>query len=429
MSTFLKDVVRVGTSDVLMIIFGLGTSMITARYLGPEKNGIIAALTVYPSLFMLVGSLGIRQSTTYFLGRKIYTEDQIKTAVTQIWYFTSGFSVITSFILMSYFSKSGNNLLYVLLALFPVPFSLFKTYNSGIFLGKNDIATFNRINWIPTLIILLASVLFLILFKLDIPGYLLAIICGQLFMFFVLLYRNKFIHYFSFSFNWKIIKSMLSLGITYAISLFISGLNYRIDIIIMDKLSTPFEIGIYSKGANMAQYLWQIPALLSTVVFARSAIAKDDHQFSLKAAHLVRLSLVIVGFLSFILYILSHFVVIGLYGQSFEKSTEVIRLLLPGVVVLTIFKVLNMDLAGKGKPWVAMKAMIPALILNIILNIILIPKYGANGASISSTVSYSIGGLLFLYFYSKVTKIPVKEIMRFKRSDIDPIKNILSSLK
>ena len=102
MSTFLKDILSVGTSKVLMIAFGLTTSIIIARVLGPEKNGVIAALLVYPSLFMSIGSLGIRQSTTYFLGKGIFSEDQIKRASTQIWLFTTILSVVVCFFLIRY---------------------------------------------------------------------------------------------------------------------------------------------------------------------------------------------------------------------------------------------------------------------------------------------------------------------------------------
>src|SRR5690606_18085680 len=108
------------------------------------------------SLFMSIGSLGIRQSTTYFLGKRIFGEEQIKTAITQIWVMTTFVSVFICFLLMFYFSSAGSNIFLVFLALLPLPFSLFNTYNSGVFLGKNDIKTFNKINWIPAFIVFLA---------------------------------------------------------------------------------------------------------------------------------------------------------------------------------------------------------------------------------------------------------------------------------
>ena len=69
MKSFINDLFSIFRSRVAVIIFGLGGNIITARFLGPQANGIIAALTVYPSLFMTFGSLGIQQSTTYFVGK------------------------------------------------------------------------------------------------------------------------------------------------------------------------------------------------------------------------------------------------------------------------------------------------------------------------------------------------------------------------
>jgi O-antigen/teichoic acid export membrane protein len=88
---------------------------------------------------------------------------------------------------------------------------------------------------------------------------------------------------------------------------------------------------------------------------------------------------------------------------------------------------MNQDMAGKGKPWVSMKAMIPALIVNIILNLLFIPEHGANGASLASTISYTIAGILFLHFYSKEVKISIKEILKYKKTDFDPILLIIKS--
>lgn len=429
MSSFLKDTFRVAFSKGLIIVFGLTSSIITARYIGPEGNGIIAALLVYPSLFMSFGSLGVRQSTTYFLGKNIYTEEEIKIAISQIWMITTVFSVITCYFLIRYFSKSGENLTLVILALLPIPFSLFNTYNSGIFLGNNDIKTFNKINWIPALVTLIGTGLFVVSFKLDVSGAMMAGVGAPLFMSAILLFKNKFINAFSFKYDWKIIKSMLSLGIVYAISLLVINLNYKSDVIILDKLSNSFELGVYSKGSGITEYLWQIPMLFSTIVFARSAVSKNDSEFSHKVAQLLRVSFILIGFASLVLFLFSELIVVGMYGESFRGSITVLNYLLPGVLILTIYKVMNMDLAGKGKPWISMKAMLPTLLLNILLNILFIPKYGANGAALSSTISYSIAGVLFLHYYSKEVEIPIKKILKYKKSDFNPLISILKKIK
>ena len=429
MNSFVKDISSVGISKILILIFGLLSGIITARWLGPEGSGIIAALVVYPTLFMSFGALGIRQSVTHFMGKGAFLEKDIKTAITQIWFFTTLFCIIVCFFLMRYFSSSGGNLQWVLLAILPIPFTLFNTYNSGIFLGKNQIGAFNKINWLPRMFVFLALVVFVVVFSFGISGALVAAIAGPLLMFFILLFKNKFIQSFNLNFNWKIIKSLLSLGIIYALALLVINLNYRIDIILLDRLSTPHYTGIYAKGNAIASLLWEVPMLLSAIVFARSASAKDGLQYSRKVAQLLRLSVIFVGVGSILLVLLAKQVILLMYGEQFYQSTQVTQLLISGVLFLTVFKVLNMDLAGKGKPWVSMKAMIPALILNVILNIILIPKLNANGSALASTISYTFATVLFLHFYSKEVQIPIKEIFRYSKKDFDPIMKFIRNKK
>lgn len=429
MNSFLEDIFSVGVSKVLITIFGLATSVIVARVLGPDKNGVIAALLVYPSLFMSFGSLGIRQSTTYFLGKGVFSENQIRTAITQIWLITSVFIIVVCFLLIRYFSKSGENLWLVILALSPIPFTLFNNYSSGIFLGKNQISIFNKINWIPNLIILLITTILVLWFCWGISGYLIALIGGPFYISFILFFKNKFIQAFSLNYNWRIIRQMLSLGLIFALALLVNNLNYRIDIILLDNLSLSYQTGIYSKGINLAEYLWQIPMLLSTVIFARSVISKDDEAFSRKITQLLRLSFLLTTLVSIILYFLSELIIVTLFGVEFIDSVRVFNIVLPGTVLFTIFSVLNMDMSGKGKPWISLKAMLPALLINVILNIIFIPKHGAVGAALASTISYSLAAVLFIFFYSKETKIPVIDIVRYKVSDFQSIVQLLNKLK
>ena len=107
MSSFKADLISVGFSKILIIVSSLLTSIIIARELGPEMNGTIATLLVYPSLFMSIGSLGISQSTTYFLGKNIFTQNQIKTAISQIWILSSVVSLLVCFFLICKYRSRG----------------------------------------------------------------------------------------------------------------------------------------------------------------------------------------------------------------------------------------------------------------------------------------------------------------------------------
>ncbi|WP_114752534.1 oligosaccharide flippase family protein [Pleomorphovibrio marinus] len=429
MKGFLDDLLSVVFSKAGIITFGLLKSVILARWLGPELNGTIASLIVFPSLFMAIGSLGIRQSTAYFVGKGIYPEAEIKRSVVQIWMLSTVLSLFTCFVLIRYFSTSGDNMTLVVLAISPIPFSLFNTYNSGYFLGKNQIKKFNKVNWIPPLISLLGALLLVVVLDLSIIGAMFSMIFGPFFMSLIMLRSNGFINGFSFRVEIKVIKSLLSLGVIYAIALLMMNLNYKVDIILLNRLSSDYETGIYSKGSGLIQHLWQIPMMLSTIIFARSATSKNSYAFSLSVVKLLRISIIAIGLASLVMAIGAEWLIQLLFGEAFIPSASVLMYLLPGVLLLTFYKVLNMDMAGRGKPWISLKSMVPALIVNVILNIWLIPGMGANGAAIASTISYSLAALIFLWVYSLEVGIPIREILHFKSSDFKFIKDIQKKRK
>jgi O-antigen/teichoic acid export membrane protein len=65
--------------------------------------------------------------------------------------------------------------------------------------------------------------------------------------------------------------------------------------------------------------------------------------------------------------------------------------------------VLNGDLAGRGRPELGSRSAGISLVINVSLNLILIPKWGISGAALSSTVSYTMVSLVMLYYYVKLS--------------------------
>lgn len=427
--SFVKDLFAVLTSKGISIVLGLCSAMLTARYLGPEGNGIIAALMVYPNLFMSVGALGIQHSTTYFVGQKKHSIDEIYGSVLAIWTVTNLFCMCVSFLLIQYFTHQTYPGLLIFLAIIGIPFTLYTNYSSGIFLGLQKIKEFNRINWIPVAINFLCTIILVAGFKMGITGSMIGTFSGALIMSFLVASRiSKFVSLKPL-FNKARIKEMLGLGLAYAVALLVININYYGDVVILERFSTASEIGLYSKGVFIAQFLWEIPMLMSSLIFSRSAASKEKMDFSLKACRLLRFAGIVMLVACLALCVLAPLVIYFLYGKHFEGSIMVLRLLLPGVFFLTIFKVLYMDMAGRGKPWLSMKAMIPSAVLNIILNIVWDPIYGANGAALASTISYVFGAFLFLWIYSKDTGIAIKDILSFTSEDKELVKFYLSKMK
>jgi O-antigen/teichoic acid export membrane protein len=422
-ASFLKELYSVFVSRILVIVAGIGGAVVTARYLGPEGNGVIASLMVFPSLFMTIGSLGIRQAAAYFVGQNKYDLKDIYGAVLMIWLITSVFCLFSTYMLIKYFTNGEYSETLILLAIIAIPFSLYNTYSSGIFLGRQNIKEFNQINWIPAVINFCFTYILVAWFPFGVMGSMIGTFLGVAVLPIFIVFKMKKIVPIRPVFNKEIITGMLSLGVVYAISLLITALNYKVDVILLNKYSSISEVGIYSKSANIVQYLWEIPTLVSTLVFSRSVSAKDPKEISLKVCRLLRFSSILILLASLGMFFLSPVIIEVLFGVEFLGSSAVLKILLPGVLLLTIFKVLNMDVAGKGKPWLSMKAMVPAVIINIILNVLWIPHYGAKGSAMASLVSYSFAAIAFLIVYSREVNIPISVILKFTKEDREFVYN------
>lgn len=426
--SFIQDLFSVFVSRGLSLSLGLLTSIITARYLGPKGNGIVAAVSVYPSLFMALGALGIQQSTTYFVGQKKYDLQKLYSSVLFVWLFTTLLCFATSYVLIRYFTSNDYSLYIILLAILPIPFSLYSTYTSGIFLGKQEIGKFNQTNWIPALINCVLSFVFLGILKMGDQGALLALLIGAIALAAIIFININKIVVVKPRFDKQIVQGLLTLGGIYAITTLIASLNYKVDIVLLEKWSTQEELGIYSKGATLVEMMWQIPSILSTIIFSRSANAENRLEFSQKVCSLLRFSLIFLFGVGIVLYFLSKYIIVLMYGEAFLGSSNVFIVLIPGVFIMVIYKILYMDVAGRGMPWKSMESMIPAIIANVILNYFLIPKYGAVGASISSTISYAVAGLSFIFVYSKLSNISIKEIFTFTQADKLLVRNFVKKL-
>jgi O-antigen/teichoic acid export membrane protein len=90
-----------------------------------------------------------------------------------------------------------------------------------------------------------------------------------------------------------------------------------------------------------------------------------------------------------------------LYGAAFSQSTLLLLILLPGVYLIGLESVLVQHFNALGLPRAIPIYWVVTLVLNLILVFTLVPRYGAVGAAIASTISYAvIFGLVTLHFHT-----------------------------
>ncbi|MFC0395962.1 flippase [Paenibacillus mendelii] len=413
-----KDIVATIITRGITLFGGFIISILLARMLGAEGRGVVTLIFMVPTLMITIADLGVRQATAYYVGQKVYPIDDIIKTTYLLWTLTSVISVLCIFGYYGLFYFGKYDITLLLIALLSVPLNLFARYTNGVLQGKDKIGKINNLElW--NIGINLAGVVILVgLLRLEVLGASIVNLLLAL-MFAVQSYLMvRKLAPFRLGYVKGLPGQFLKKGIAYALALFVLQLNYRINILMLEQLSDVRSIGIFSVGTVLAELIWQLPAAAGMVLFAKSANSKTEEEAINRAAKLLRILLPVALAVCLFIGVFAPMIVNVLYGKDFADAASVIRFLLPGIFIMFFFKVLNADLAGRGKPLFALAAYILPLFLNVALNYVLIPLYNINGTAIASSISYVIGGFLFLIIYSRRTGVGMKDLLIIKRSDL-----------
>ena len=417
--SYFKDILSVFGSNLSVTVSNLLLGIILSRVLGAAGFGLYSFLIVVPVIVIGFTQLGIRRSTIYHIGQKNINEDNLASALIVLWLWTSFLSIIICGLVYFFSATQPYDPLNVVLILLTIPLLLMNLFAGGIFLGKQEILRSNIINAGPTLLTLILTVVFVWVLKLSVLGAFIAVFLANFIMFFYVYYT--IIMEYRYKITWKyhepLMKSMIKLGLVNALAIFVMQLNYRIDVLMLKKLSSLEQVGFYSVATQIAEQIWYIPYAIETIILSRSANATNDHAVTRTVASIFRVSMITGILASVLIFFIAPYVIPWIFGKEFMNSVPMIQTILPGILILVAFRILYSHLTGMGKPQVAIYTFLPALIINFVANLFLIPKYGGMGAVWSTNISYAIGSIAFILVYSKLIKMPVREILTLRKSD------------
>ena len=423
--SYFDDILSVMSSNVFALLISLPIGIIISRVLGPEGRGLYTSVLVIPLIVVSFATFGIRRSAIFHIGRKLFDIQDIVSTVYSLLLITSIIGIIVSSIVYFVIDNSDYTYPLIILALLTIPVRLAIGYSRGIFLGKEQFNYANRLNWMPVFLNLIFVAALVWWAELSVMGAILAIFISYLIVsVYALVIIGRSVR-IKIAFIREISKSMLKLGGVYALAFFVMQLNYRLDILLLEQMSTFSEVGYYSLGVSIAERLWQLPFAMGIVIMSRSANVEDEDILNRDVARILRVSFLIAIFAAVLLYLIAPWIVPLLYGKRFIPSIEIVQFILPGIVMFVIFRILNARIAGMGKPIITVYVFLPALLLNVILNYLWIPEYGGLGAAMATNISYIAGTIAFVLVFLRLTKMSFKDIMGYKKEDF----NFVASLR
>ena len=268
-------------------------------------------------------------------------------------------------------------------------------------------------------------------FKFGVVGVILAEILSLLMGCIVLfLYTQKKVGGVHFSYQKNILKDFISYGSKIYLGNIATYFFLRIDMWMINLfLKNSIAVGFYSIAVTLAEQIWIISQSAGTILLPRVSSENNEKQLKEFTPIVCRNILFLTVIISFILFLSGRWLIILLYSKKFLQSVASFQILLIGGIAVAGGRILTSDLFGRGKPMVNTYIAIIAMLLNIVLNIILIPRYGINGAAWASTISYVLLFALKLIVYSRISGNRIVDILFIKKSDLKYYRNFLASFK
>lgn len=434
-NSFLKNSYITLVRQFTSIVIGTLLIIIIARMLGPELQGNYALITNFPAILMMFINMGINISTVYYVskqeidpGESFFNNFIIGLALSVI-------GIIAGFIAIYFFGdvlfKNIEDHSYVYFILIAIPFMLLNTFFQTIFQGIQDFKVFNTILVITQVTNLLLVLILIVLFDFGLMGALIAFISGHvLTLSFILIFSVKKFNLTreNLKINVPYLRKSFNYGFKSYMSNLVTFMNYRINIYLLGFFVGNAAVGLYFTALTLGEKLSVFTQSISSVLLPRIASMGTEEERNHLTSIVSRFTLVFMLVLSVVIFFTIDFLA-PVLGNEYKETPFFLKILLPGIALLAVEKILSNDIAARGKPEINMNVSIFNVIFSTILNVILIPMYGATGAAIATSISYSLSFFIKAVFFKKVTGETFAKFLLFKRDDIHLVKKILMKQK
>lgn len=405
---------------------GVVSSLIVARYYGPEVVGIVAIINSVVDIALIFGSMGMNTAILRLIPEYLekYSVDDAFSIYKKIFLAIATLSVMcgTSVFLFapwmaySLFKKEILTPFFKLAAFF-IPIIAINSLNSETLRSFQNKEEYALVQWLPTLInvILLLLVTFLFYHRYN-PVYIFfcttAIMAPILFW----LVRSPFR-------NAQQKKSRITTREVFALSfpMFLTSVMHLVmgktDIIMLGAMTTAREVGIYSVSLKLS-------LLTSFILVSVNAMLAPKFSQLFHAGKLEDLKMVARNCARLIFYATLPIVVIylffgdyilALFGRDFVSGRMALVILIGGQFVNSAAGSVGYFLDMTGHQKVFQYIVMFGAVLNIVLNFILIPHFGINGAAFASTISIATWNIMAAVAIKKRFGFFISYIPRLRR--------------
>ena len=382
-------------------------TILTAWYLGPSEYGVFGTAVSFSVIFGFLADFGV---TTYIV-RSISTdfdnEPKYFNNAISLKLFLSIFYLFVVFLALMLLG--WDNYVVGICMLFAFE-NLIKSFHS-VFYSSFQAHEQMKYQAITNTILNVLTLVFIVIITFTDFGllgitaaYILANVFGLIYVYLAL---RKHILVPHFSFDVSMYKSLIKAGLPFALTGLFYTIYYSIDIVMITHFASTYDTGLYNSAYKLINVLTLFYSIYTAVVFPvmSKLFTNEKDLLQLSFVKSIKyLSLVTIPIAVFTYFY--GYDIIAIYGAEFGEAGGVIKILIWTVCFLFINGACSMILNASHEEYSVTKIYSIAAIFNVVLNLILIPKYSVYGASVATVLSEILILVLELYMIRKIDQLP-----------------------
>jgi stage V sporulation protein B len=420
---------------VLVIILGAQfflsfiTGPLIARVLGPTDRGRFTFFLTIPQWAIVILGIGAPQAITYLVASRRFPKSQSLSVVFTVLLTLGGVILILAlglFTLVPAALARLTGLEAVLLTTLSFA-SISLLVLSAVLLGLQrtiDYYVFQLLTpflFLGVLVGLLLTGRFAYLAVIEAYTFLMILSCVA-----VAVWLIKQVG-FQFRVSFKFWRPILGYGLKIYVGSILSMVIVRMDVFFVTAFLGFTALGYYAISVQLAELVYRLAGVFATIRLPKTAShskAEADRTFPAVSRQLILLSC-----LSSLLVALAGIALIRIWLPAFRPSIVALLLLLPGTASLGLANLYFAELGGRGRAGYGSIVIAINSVMMILLDLVLIPLWGINGAAIASSVVYAMGFSFALFAVQRESGIRFRELILVRRDDLMIYKTLIQRAK
>ncbi|MEM7133568.1 MAG: flippase [Chloroflexota bacterium] len=364
-----------------------------ARYLGPDVLGQLNYALAFVALFIPLAELGM---TTIVIRSVVESpEDSNEILGTSlVVYLMTGFITGTLILYIIWFVRPAEGIIPWFVTLLTITIILrstdvFKWWNQSQVASKYTV-------WATRAGMVVAATFKVVLILLNAPvaviiwAWLLQNLVGAFLL--VFLYQRNFGSIFNFRFHLSCARHLLTNSWPLIFTGIASIIYLKIDKIMLGDLASSYDVGIYSAASRISELWYFLPTVVIGSLFPsiiRSKKLDEATYYQRIQALFDSMALYGIG-VAVVITLGAPYIIDLLYGDKFAAAAPILRVHTWALIFVATGVVRNRWFIAENTTGFIMVATIIGTIINVSMNMILIPLYGGLGAAWATVVSYGV---------------------------------------